>query len=100
LVRRLDRVAVYGRTQGLAVYELLGMADHSALQKPEWVTSYEVGLDAYARRDWAGAAELFENAIAIRGKDLPSQIFIERCRNHLASPPPEDWTAVSILAEK
>jgi adenylate cyclase len=100
LVRRLDRVAVYGRTQGLAVYELLGMADHSALQKPEWVTSYEAGLDAYARRDWAGAAELFENAIAIRGKDLPSQIFIERCRNHLASPPPEDWTAVSILAEK
>jgi adenylate cyclase len=99
-VRRLDRVAVYGRTQGLAVYELLGMADHGALQKPEWVTSYEAGLDAYARRDWAGAAELFENAIATRGKDLPSQIFIERCRNHLASPPPEDWTAVSILAEK
>ena len=28
LVRRLDWVAVYGRTQGLAVYELLGMADH------------------------------------------------------------------------
>jgi len=99
-VRRLDRVAVYGRTQGLAVYELLGMADHGALQKPEWVTSYEAGLDAYARRDWAGAAELFESAIATRGKDLPSQIFVERCRNHLASPPPEDWTAVSILAEK
>jgi adenylate cyclase len=100
LVRRLDRVAVYGRTQGLAVYELLGMADHGALQKPEWVTSYEAGLDAYARRDWAGAAELFESAIATRGEDLPSQIFVERCRNHLASPPPEDWTAVSILAEK
>ena len=32
LVRRLDWVAVYGRTQGLAVYELLGMADHGALQ--------------------------------------------------------------------
>jgi adenylate cyclase len=100
LVRRLDWVAVYGRTQGLAVYELLGMADHGALPTPEWVASYEAGLDAYARRDWAGAAELFESAIAIRGDDLPSQIFVERCRKYLASPPPEDWTAVSILAEK
>jgi adenylate cyclase len=100
LVRHLDWVAVYGRTQGLAVYELLGMADDGPLRTPEWVTSYEAGLDAYARRDWAGAAELFESAIAMRGADLPSQIFVERCRKYLASPPPEDWTAVSILAEK
>ena len=100
LVRRLDWVAVYGRTQGLAVYELLGMADSGALQMPEWVTAYEAGLDAYARRDWSDAAELFESAIAVRGDDLPSRIFVERCRKYLASPPPEDWTAVSILAEK
>jgi adenylate cyclase len=100
LVRRLDWVAVYGRTQGLAVYELLGMADDGALQTPKWVTAYEAGLDAYARRDWSGAAELFESAIAHRGDDLPSRIFVERCRKYLASPPPEDWTAVSILAEK
>jgi adenylate cyclase len=100
LVRRLDWVAVYGRTQGLAVYELIGMADQPALRKPEWVTAYEAGLDAYARRDWSGAAELFESAIAHRGDDLPSRIFVERCRKYLAFPPPEDWTAVSILAEK
>jgi adenylate cyclase len=100
LVRRLDWVAVYGRTQGLAVYELLGMADQGSSEAPEWVTAYEAGLDTYARRDWSGAAELFESAIAIRGDDLPSQIFVERCRKYLASPPPEDWTAVSILAEK
>ena len=101
MVRRLDRVAVYGRTQGLAVFELLGMADEGrASRTPEWVGAYEAGLDAYAGRDWAGAIELFETAIALRGCDLPSQIFVERCRKHLASPPPEDWTAVSILAEK
>jgi adenylate cyclase len=100
LVRRLDRVAVYGRARGLAVYELLGMADQGALQTPEWVTAYEAGLDAYARRDWSEATELFESAIATRGDDLPSRIFVERCRKYLASPPAEDWTAVSILAEK
>jgi adenylate cyclase len=100
LVRRLDWVAVYGRSQGLAVYELLGMANDGALRTPEWVTAYEAGLDAYARRDWSGAIELFGSAIAIRGDDLPSLIFVERCQKHLASPPSEDWTAMSILAEK
>jgi adenylate cyclase len=98
-VRRLDRVAVYGRTQGLAVYELLGMAEESASQL-QWVTAYEAGLDAYACRDWTGAVALFEAAIAARGDDLPSRTFIERCRKYLVSPPPEDWTALSILAEK
>ena len=93
-------MAVYGRTQGLAVYELLGMADEGALEPPGWVGAYEAGLDAYARRDWAGAIELFEKVITIRGDDLPSRRFVERCRNYLASPPPEDWTAISILAEK
>jgi adenylate cyclase len=100
VVRRLDWVAVYGRVQGLAVYELLGMADHGALPAPEWIPAYEAGLDAYARRDWADAIELFESAIAHRGDDLPSRTFVERCRKYLASPPPGDWTAVSILAEK
>ena len=100
LARRLDWVVVYGRAQGLAVYELLGMTDHGASQTPEWVTAYEAGLDAYAGRDCSAAAELFERTIAVRGGDLPSQILVERCRKYLASPPPEDWTAVSILAEK
>jgi adenylate cyclase len=99
LVRRLDRVAVYGRTQGLAVYELLGTAEESALPL-QWVTAYEAGLDAYARRDWVGAIVLFETTIAARGEDLPSRIFIERCRKYLESAPPESWTALSILAEK
>jgi adenylate cyclase len=100
LVRRLDQVAVYGRTRGLAVYELLGMADDDASQSPEWVEAYEAGLDAYSCRDWTGAIALFETATAARGDDPPSRIFMERCRKYLASPPPEDWTAVSILAEK
>src|SRR5215831_7823524 len=89
LVRRLDRVAVYGSTQGLAVYELLGMADHNSSQSPEWVQAYEAGLEAYSCRDWARAIALFETAMAARGDDLPSRVLIERCRKYLASQPPE-----------
>jgi adenylate cyclase len=100
LVRRLDTVTVYGRMQEGVIYELLGMADEGSAEPCGWVNAYEAGLDAYARRNWAGAIELFRAAIAIRGGDRPSEIFIERCRNYSASPPPKDWTPVSVLAEK
>ena len=100
LVRRVDTVTVYGRMQGGAIYELLGLAENGSARLPEWVGTYEAGLDAYAQRDWAGAIERFEAVIAARGIDRPSEIFIDRCRAFLACPPPEDWTAVTVLAEK
>jgi adenylate cyclase len=100
LVRRIDTVTVYGRTQAGAIYELLEMAEEGSAEQAEWVRAYEAGLDAYARRDWAGAIELFRTVMAIRSGDRPSEIFIDRCQNYLASPPPEDWTAVSVLSEK
>ncbi|HVM77985.1 MAG TPA: adenylate/guanylate cyclase domain-containing protein [Stellaceae bacterium] len=99
LVRRVDWVAVYGRMQGLAVYELLGLAGTRAVPAA-WVVTYEAGLDAYAARHWEKAAQLFQTAIRMRGHDRPSEIFIERCRRYLASPPPESWTPVAILEAK
>jgi adenylate cyclase len=100
LVRRIDIVSVYGRRQAGAVYELLGMAHHSALAPPSWVETYEAGFEAYARRDWTTAIELFRDVIAARGEDRPSELFLERCRGYLECAPPEHWTGVSSLSEK
>lgn len=100
LVRRVDRVAVYGRMQGLSIYELLGMAEGGAREPPPWVAAYEAGLEAYAKRRWGGAIECFEAAIAGRGGDRPSAILIERCRNNIAAPPRENWSPVVILDTK
>ena len=86
LVRRLDWVAVYGRTQGLAVYELLGMADEGALEPPGWVGAYEAGLDAYARRDWAGEEILMDGAGASIDRAHIAATY-ERIRPHLRRTP-------------
>jgi len=99
LVRRLDRVAVYGRMQGLAIYELLGMAEGAPV--PEWVETYEAGLAAYEDRRWREAVRLFEATAACRGgDDRPSEILLERCHACLADPPPDDWTPISVMESK
>ncbi len=98
VVRRLDRVAVYGRAEGTVIYELLGLAGQTP---PEWVRPYEAGLDGL--RD-SGAGErrstLFEETIELRGTDPPSAIMIERCRDLLTNPPPADWQPVVALQSK
>jgi adenylate cyclase len=101
IVRRLGRVAVYGRIEGLAIYELLGIAEDSAAEVPQWVETYEAGLAAYEDRNWSKAIGLFETADACRGGlDRPSEILIGRCRACLAVPPPDDWTAISVWESK
>ena len=56
IVRRLDLVSVYGRIGGLAIYELLSMAEGAGDEVPEWVGDYEAGLAAYEGRNWSEAA--------------------------------------------
>ena len=101
IVRRLDRVAVYGRAGGLAIHELLGLADDANPSNPEWVRTYEAGLAAYEDRRWSEAIALFETTVAIRGDvDRPSQILIDRCRACLTAPPRNDWIPISVLESK
>jgi adenylate cyclase len=99
LVRRLDLVAVFGRMQGQAIYELLGLAGEFA--RPAWVDAYEAGLDAYENRRWQEAIRYFEAAREGRGGiDRPSELLLERCRSHLLAPPPPAWSPVWILDTK
>jgi adenylate cyclase len=101
IVRRLDWVAVYGRSGGLAIYELLGLAEDAKTATPEWVRTYEAGLAAYKDRRWSEAIGFFEATAAIRGTvDHPSEILMERCRSCLADPPSNDWNPISVLEAK
>jgi len=98
ITRRLDLVTVYGRLNGIAIYELLGMADGSP--PPPWVESYERGLESYAQRDWQAAMQSFTEARQSRGGDTPSDIFIARCQDLLDSPPGPDWSPLVVLDAK
>jgi adenylate cyclase len=98
-VRELDRLMVYGRTGGIAIYELLNVAEGGATL-PAWVTSYECGLTAYRSRDFAAAASFFQKVLDARASDRPARMMFERCSHHLKSPPGEDWEATSAMKSK
>lgn len=101
IVRRLDRVAVYGRMQGLAIYELLAMAEDGALGSPPWVRAYEAGLEAYEGRRWGEAIAFFQDAVTRRGgADGPSELLIARCRTYAIDEPPVNWSSVFVLDMK
>jgi adenylate cyclase len=100
LVRQLDWVAVYGRSEGVAIYELLAMTDEGPADWPEWAVHYEAGLAAYRDRRWAEAERHFTASAERAGGDAPSQLFIERCRALVADPPDADWTPIAIQMEK
>ena len=98
-VRELDRLMVYGREGGLAIYELIGVPEHEA-KPPSWVAFYEFGLAAYRARDFAGAATFFRRLLDVRASDQPARIMLERCSQFLKSPPGADWEATSAMKVK
>jgi adenylate cyclase len=98
-VRELDRLAVYGRTGGLHIYELLGMSGEFT-DESGWVAHYESGLAAYRTRDFAAAIREFEKVVSLRSQDQASAIMIERCKRQLEAPDGDDWDDTAVALTK
>jgi adenylate cyclase len=99
LVRELDRLLVYGRSGGIAIYELLDIAENGAVLPP-WVALYERGLAAYRSRDFTGAANFFQSVLDAGVADQPARIMLGRCNHYLKSPPGLDWEATNAMKVK
>jgi adenylate cyclase len=98
-VRELDRLTVYGRAAGLAIYELLDVADDGA-GAPSWVALYESGLAAYRARKFSDARMFFHQLLAVREFDQPARMMLKRCNQLITSPPEQDWEPVNAMKAK
>jgi adenylate cyclase len=100
VTREIDNIAVYGRAEGLAVYELVGLTDDLGGERAAWIAYYEAGLSRYRGRDFAGAILDFEAALREKPGDRPAQLLLDRCRRFLQSGVNEDWQPVAALSTK
>ncbi len=97
--REVDRVRVKGKPQPSRIFELLARIDGASEQTREMLQSYGRARQSYLSKDFSGALELF-NAVASGFNDPLSALYVARCREFLAAPPPEDWDGVLDLKEK
>ncbi|MFN3603289.1 MAG: tetratricopeptide repeat protein [Leptonema sp. (in: bacteria)] len=69
-------------------------------KKLELLEQYNKALQLYKQRRWAESLKEFQKALEIEPKDGPSLLYIERCKEYLKNPPPEDWDGVFVMKTK
>lgn len=99
VVRELDTLAVFGRTEGLVIFELIAMADGFEGSR-DWIAAYEDGLAHYRNRRFDKAVSAFEAAEKARGGDPASAVMKRRASVFQTQPPPQDWAGVAVADTK
>jgi adenylate cyclase len=92
-VQEVDMVAVYGRREGVRIFELIDLADGRTAAD---LAGYAGALALYREARFAEAAAALDGARA----DGPSRWLAARCLTLAASPPAAGWTAVTYLDAK
>ena len=93
--RRVDRVAVKGKTVAVEIFELIG-ARGAHPEREAAARSYERAFDAYLAREFDAALAV----LAELGDDGPAGVLAERCRELRRSPPPPDWDGSFVATSK
>lgn len=97
LAREVDRVAVYGRAEGVAIHELLGLHD---AREPAWLSTYSEALAMYRKGAFARALAAFDQVLAQCPADGPARLLAARAGALLAHPPEAGWSAITQLGMK
>jgi adenylate cyclase len=93
--RRVDRVAVKGKSKGIDVYELLGRKGE-VIPNRDIAARYEQAFQAYVDLGFERALSLLEG----QPEDGPSRVLAGRCREYCENPPPADWNRVHVARSK
>ncbi len=106
-VRYVDRVAVVGKAQPVAVYELWAMKGEHTQAEEMLRRQYDAAMALYLDMKWDEALAGFEKAQALERfptlKITPSKVFIERCKAFRENPPVapgETWDGVYRMTQK
>ncbi len=96
--REIGEIAVFGRTGGVRIFELLDGPSGSG--KASWVKLYEEALEAYRGRRFGAALERLTQVLGERPSDAAARWLQAECTRLAASPPDETWDGVITLGTK
>lgn len=99
VTRELDWVRVKGKLKPVKIFELIAEGKTSA-DFENALKCFGEGYEMYHKMQWAKAAEHFNKALTIKPDDGPSKLYLERCLDYQADPPPTDWDGVFVMKTK
>ena len=95
--RELDAVRVKGKVQPVRIYEPY---DDIADGASGGYETFNEAINLYRSRNFEGALKLFNVSKNILENDMPSALYIDRCRELIQHPPAEDWDGVYTAKTK
>jgi adenylate cyclase len=90
--REIDRVKVKGKHLPVLIYELF-VGDVSVIGR------FESGLNLFRSAEFRSAAAIFSK-LADELDDVPSRLYLERCKEYLENPPGAEWDGVYTAKTK
>jgi adenylate cyclase len=99
--REIDKIIVKGKTQPVAIYEIL--EHHTAETFPKIIdvlAHFRHGLDCYRRQRWDDAIKAFKDALRLHPTDKASKVYVERCEYFKQHAPGDDWAGVWVFETK
>jgi adenylate cyclase len=100
VVRFLDRIAVQGRQEPTAIYELLAPAGAAPQLPPQLLPAWQAAMADYRAQRFAEAEIAFLHVLRLRPHDGPAATFVERCRQMRVTPPGVSWDGVHAMSRK
>ena len=98
--REIDLLTVYGKTEPVRIYELLGKIGELDSSTSQLRDTFATALQKYREQKWTEAEKEFQNCLAIRKNDGPSLEFLTRIATFVRTPPPQNWNGVWQTASK
>jgi len=100
LCRHLDSVRVKGKEKPVSIYELVSKRTDANSSVEPFIKEFEEAFGLFQRRQFDEALERFSKILEIYPNDMPTNMFIERCKHYLANPPPPDWDGIFTILHK
>lgn len=100
LFREVDRARVQGKKEAISLYEAIAEIENATEAQRQSVVRFNEALAAFRAREFERAREMFMALYDASGKkDAASALYVNRCRQLAAMPPPEEWDMVYDLAK-
>jgi hypothetical protein len=97
-LRYLGKVQVKGKYQPIGIYECFdGDKPEQILLKKESLHSFDLGIEAYYRKDMSNALNHFETVYKSNPADLTAFGFLRKVHDNIVNGLSEDWNGVETM---